>query len=159
MDVDWPAVETEFGLTLPADFKRLMDRFPSGWFCSFFEVYSPEGEDVSGSMFHSELTQRLERIRDWVALDPSPVPYPVHPEPGGIIPWGGSASGNSFFWLPGGRRPDEWTVVFCDDEFSQWGEYPGPASAFLLDVLTGAFVHDFFVGYPQGVQPDFGPME
>jgi hypothetical protein len=57
--------------------------------------------------------------------------------------------------LPGSADPAEWTVVFFDDDFANSGRYPGTASGFLRELLTGAFTHELFTGFHVDVRRFF----
>ena len=144
----WHTVESAFGVTVPADVKELSQRFPTGLFCSFVEVYAP------GEAFVAELADALELLEEQENL-----PYPVHPRVGGLLPWGGTTEGHTLCWLTTGDDPDRWPVVFFDDGFERWGEHPGGAVAFLRDLMSGRFRHDLFDEHLLGCDPVFDPIE
>ena len=53
------------------------------------------------------------------------------------------------------RKAGQKAVVFCDDEFEQWGEHPGGAVAFLRDLMSGRFRHDLLDEHLEGCAPVF----
>ncbi|MFJ5986186.1 SMI1/KNR4 family protein [Lentzea sp. NPDC092896] len=142
--ISWEAVESALGLTLPADVKELSERFPTGLFCSFVEIYAPP------EAFLAEARDALELLAEQDDL-----PHPVHPAPGGLLPWAGTTEGHTLCWLTGDPDPDHWPVVFCDDEFERWGEYAGGAVAFLRDLMSGRFRHDLLDEHLEGCDPVF----
>jgi hypothetical protein len=143
----WATVESALGMRLPSDVQELSGRFPTGSFCSFLEVYAPP------EAFLAELRDALELLREQEDL-----PHPVHPAPGGLLPWAGTTEGHTVCWLTADPDPDRWTVVFCDDEFEHWGEYSGGAVAFLRDLMSGRFRHDLFDEHLEGCEPVFDPI-
>ncbi len=147
-------VERAAGVTLPPDFRALVSRFPTGYFSSFLELASPVRLASGNSPLLAEMEEALDVLREH-----SDVPYPVHPQPGGLLPWGRSTEGHVFFWQTKGSDPARWPTVFCDDELTAWGEYHGTASEFLRDVLTRRFSHEFFAPYLDGFEPDFEPEQ
>ena len=40
-------------------------------------------------------------------------PFPIFPEPGGLLPAGGDTNGGSIFWITDGP-PGEWSLVLYD---------------------------------------------
>ena len=48
------------------------------------------------------------------------VPYPVYPEPGGLLPWGGIRDGGYAFWLTGPGEPVGWPVVLASEKCGHW---------------------------------------
>ena len=68
--------------------------------------------------------------------DPSAFPYPLYPEPGGLLPWASTGGGDWLCWLID-DGPDDWPVV-------EWNIREGAhrhdvgAVEFLNDYLTGA---------------------
>ncbi|MEU7476658.1 hypothetical protein AB0A63_11805 [Lentzea sp. NPDC042327] len=147
-------VERTLGIGLPPDFHALVNRFPTGYFSSFVTVPSPVRLANGNSPFLWEAQDALAVLRE--AADTA---HPAYPAPGGLLPWASSTEGHVFFWRTGDEDPARWPTVFCDDELTGWGEYPGTASEFLRDVLTGRFTHEFFDPCLQGVEPDFEPEQ
>lgn len=138
-ELTWDEVESEVGYPFPTDYKRLMSRFPSGDFGKKFYIYSP----VQGREWLARFNEQQRDafgVFDIVLEDtPDDLPYPVFPAPGGLLPWG-LGDEEIFCWQVNEvSKPDDWTVVFGDPVAEVWGEYPGPASNFLLDVILGNF--------------------
>ncbi|WP_433272412.1 hypothetical protein ACQPZF_16285 [Actinosynnema sp. CS-041913] len=150
-ELPWSTVEERLGVVLPADFKRLTSVFPSGLFDGYVEVISPVQDTSWLERFVTGFDVTLDLARQ------GETPYPLHPAPGGIVPWGEGADGEAFFWLPAGTSSDEWTVVFCDESFSTWEEYRGSASEFLLALLQRR-IDSAVLGYGPYGTPDFGPI-
>ncbi|MEO6083595.1 MAG: hypothetical protein ABIQ18_10880 [Umezawaea sp.] len=144
---DWPDVEERIGVTLPEDYKRLMAVFPSGIFDGYLELVNPAQSGATLRQFVREFEDKLDHVREW--RQKGTVPHPVVPEPGGIVPWGEGAEGQSFFWLPSSDQSAEWSVVYCDDAFSVWEAYDGTVSEFLVDLLGGRVRSDLLDYEPE----------
>lgn len=151
---DWPPVEKEFGLRLPADYKGFLARYGSGEIDEFLLVASP--------VFGNRLTRlsdfarsRLEirraiRDADW----PIP-PWPIHPEAGGLLPWGTSRNGDGCFWLTDPPdEPDRWPVVVVESKSQEWLDHEGSMTDLLSGLLDRTvnipfFPADCFFGAPR----------
>ncbi|MCP2245434.1 SMI1/KNR4 family protein [Lentzea aerocolonigenes] len=149
----WASVEAQLGLRLPTDFKDLAERFPNGYFSSYVAMYGP----VPGSSGHSALLLQGEQSLEIMRCRED-LPHPVHPAAGGLLPWSETIEGDQLCWLTADPDPDRWPVVFCTADFQQWGEHPGGAAAFLLDLLAGRVTHEIFARYSGRLIPQFNPI-
>ncbi|MEU5768339.1 hypothetical protein ABZ782_20720 [Streptomyces asoensis] len=129
---DWDEVEQYVGSALPSDFKAFLDAYGSGTVCGELAVFHPGGsrpllERMRG--IHEAFTE----LRDGApgSGDTEHVPYPFHPEPGGLISWGYDPSGDEHFFLPCAPDPDRWKVVTMVHEVG-CETFDGPFSAFVL---------------------------
>jgi hypothetical protein len=68
-----------------------------------------------------------------------PFPYPIFPEPGGLLPWATGRRAEPFFWVTRGEDPNAWPVVTAAYGFTDWQEFPGTAGELLIDVVEGRF--------------------
>ena len=122
---DWPAVETALGVHLPADYREFVERYGSGEFCDLVHVLTagelvPYAEDA------------LDVERELAAEDPDDHPYPLHPEPGGLLPWGTTSNGHLLCW-----RTDDWTVVVYAPRDLEFDAYETTVTGFLHGWLSG----------------------
>ena len=94
----------------------------------------------------------LERYQEAKKEGETPiVPYPVYPEPDGILPRGTSANGHEMFWLTTGE-PINWGIVFRDRSSIECRKYEQVCmSEFLVTMLKGEMdggrskIPDFFL--------------
>jgi hypothetical protein len=77
------------------------------------------------------------------------IPYQVHPEKGGVYPWGGDDNGNSLWWLTNGPSMD-WKLVLISRvrgteelEMTMTGFL---ASVFSREITCVLWSNDFFTG-------------
>ncbi|MGW2036829.1 hypothetical protein [Streptomyces virginiae] len=147
---DWCEVERHVGAALPADFKAFLDAFGSGVISGELVVFHPAGS--SPLLDRMRKTHRMCTERRDKALnrgDAGQVPYPFHPEPGGLISWGYDYSGDEHFFLPCGPDPEQWKIVTMLHE-EGCETFDGPFSSFVL-----AFVRRLLdVDQYHGVEPE-----
>jgi hypothetical protein len=124
---DWAEVEKYVGAALPGDFKAFLDAYGSGVISGELAVFHPQGP--------SPLLERMQLIHETFGElredDPDDVPYPIHPEPGGLISWGYDHSGDEHFFLPCDPDPERWKVVTMVHEVGT-EVFDGPFTGFVL---------------------------
>ncbi|TDB90078.1 hypothetical protein [Actinomadura sp. 7K534] len=141
--MDWGQLESELGTALPADYKLLADTYPSLKFDDFLGWFSPASPSdpaiVAQEMMDvlQPLRTRLEGQEDidvvFSAGNRSTLPpYPVYPQPQGVLQWGMTENGDRCLWLTRGD-PDEWTVVV---ERGMWWHFQGGMAEFLVEIMT-----------------------
>ncbi len=133
---DWARVEAEVGLRLPSDYRALVAMYGAWMFDGFLEVLTPFSLH-GGGLLEFGLHTVLEGMRE--ARDAGvPIPFPLHPEPAGLLPWGDTANGDWCYWVTRPREePDRWSVAIQGSRSTDFWEHPGPLSAALADLLTG----------------------
>ena len=131
----WGEVWKRVGTRLPEDFVEFIGKYGSGEICRWLWVHnpfaSPEGEAFVPSMLAT-----LGAFRELKASHPETIPYPLHYEPNGLIPWGTSIDGDAFCWLSSGLPSQGPVVVICrhaEPERHEVGMVP-----FLDGLLTGS---------------------
>jgi hypothetical protein len=107
---EWAAAERSLGVRLPHDYRGFVFAYGSGLFARLYIVYNPFAT--------SRYIRLQERVRVVCEIERGTkrsfgakfVPYPIFPEPGGILPWGRDENGNDYYWRTGGP-PSRWKVV------------------------------------------------
>jgi hypothetical protein len=134
---DWAIIEDDLGMRLPADYKLLAESFPEGWFRLFARIRLPERPEAGGQRLLSEYAvTELDYLRESRAKGVSPFPYPVFPEPGGVLPWGSIRSPGLAYWLTGPGDPDDWPVIAATEDGDYWDRFDGPVCEFLAEVAA-----------------------
>ncbi|MEV5177386.1 SMI1/KNR4 family protein [Streptomyces flaveolus] len=127
--VDWATLEADLGTALPSDFRSLAEAYPVLVIDDFLTVSLPtpgaEAPWASASR-DDETLQDLCEMGDTEDY----VPYP---QPGGLIAWASSNSGDTFYWRTSPADPDAWPVVVRTDN-ADWVEFPVGALEFLASV-------------------------
>ncbi|SFR23558.1 hypothetical protein SAMN04488564_10735 [Lentzea waywayandensis] len=139
--VDWAAVEAELGTALPADYRVLAENYPGldiGQFLSVFHPVSSGPDEFSLREFAEQTLGNLRKLREDV---PGLIPHPLHPEPGGVLPWGVTDNNDFLCWLRKGE-PDEWPVVVTS--VHEWWVHEGNMQSFLVGVLKREIVCPLF---------------
>lgn len=147
---DWADVEGRLGRRLPSDYKDFAKRFGPGYF---------EGVDLrvslpEGGTWDDDLSRQTRILNERRAQGYPASPFPVYPEPGGLLPWGFSSDGDTVHWRTVDHDPDCWTVVALQARGSRWSEFGGSMSQFLLALLTREIVVPFLT---HGVAEHVGP--
>jgi hypothetical protein len=137
----WEHVEGVFGVRLPADFKEFVGRYGSGAIDAFVNVLNPGAG--RGLRMDRRGSQMIEIYREIRAVEP--LPFPIHPEPGGLLPWADTSNGDTLFWIVDPRDdPDRWRLAISEVRGPGWLTHPGPVTRFIREVLERSFVVDFF---------------
>ena len=84
---DWAAIEASLGgLRLPTDYKAIVETFPRVEIGGRITVIRPGDVDSPKSEYLGYCAYRLDDMRGWRAKGQGRCPYPIFPEPGGILP-------------------------------------------------------------------------
>lgn len=157
---DWDAVEGSLGgLHLPHDYKELVESFPRGRFQRFVNVIRPGDINEPVTEYLGYYRYRLEDMRTARVddEDPASFPYPIHPEPGGLLPWGDGPQGELFYWLTHLDDPDEWQVITSNHTWTVWQSFAYNMCEFLTRVVNGELVDNAYSG--DLAVPTFEPRE
>jgi len=142
----WRKMEAKLGKRLPRDYRDFVFTYGSGLFAGFYIICNPFAKSQ-----YTCLPSRVEMVckhnRESRISIPERYPFPYHPEPGGLIPWGYDENGNDYFWLPEGP-PTKWTVVQDENRGSGIRRQPYSLTGFLAAVLTRK-VRALASGYPR----------
>jgi hypothetical protein len=81
----WTVIESSLGLQLPDDYKAMSENLPAGWFRRFARLVLPAGQTT---FMRPDVAGELDVLRESNAAGDVEVPYPIFPEPGGLLPSG-----------------------------------------------------------------------
>jgi hypothetical protein len=161
---DWPAIESDLGVRLPADYKLLAESFPDGYFRRFVSLWLPDRWPDGRIRFPARnAADDLEAMREYRATGEAVFPYPLFPEPGGLLPWGYISAPGRAMWLTGPADPQEWPVVVATEECDYWDLFDGTACEFLTAVATARYDASGFIEGAtideQGVRHPMRPID
>ncbi|GIF67475.1 hypothetical protein Ais01nite_55100 [Asanoa ishikariensis] len=111
-DGDWAEVERLLGVAVPADYRALVAAYGAGQFADI-GLLTPFTDAGTHANLVWQAGDFLGRFADARDEFPEDFPYPLHPEPGGLLPWAGTGNGVQLCWLTEGD-PDAWPVVVFD---------------------------------------------
>ncbi|WP_328605747.1 hypothetical protein OG943_38015 [Amycolatopsis sp. NBC_00345] len=131
--IDWAEVEAAYGAPLPADYRAYADAYPALELDSQFVIRHPLSKNTTSKLVECG-KDVLEAFAGGRREFPEAVPYPLFPEPGGLLPWGSDYDGADYFWRTAGR-PGEWTIAVF--ESAEWWEFPGGFGAFWTELAAG----------------------
>jgi len=107
---DWRSVETVLGLALPEEFKLLLGHYGVG---SFDDITLLSPFDSHPKRVF-DLVEHANVLIPWFAElrkdAPEDFPFPLYPEPGGLLPWATTSVGTDLCWLTEGR-PEHWPTA------------------------------------------------
>ena len=133
---EFSEIEQELGTTMPSDFKEYINLFGTGYIGRFLWVFNPFSNEESLN-FIEQMEIRLdalEEIKEKYGDDECP--YPLYPEPSGLLPWGATDNGDVLYWSTVGQ-PDEWTVVINESRGPKFEQYEESMTGFLAKLISG----------------------
>ena len=102
----WAAVEEELGIALPNDYKEYVHTFGTGKIADFVLPYNPFSDNRFLNLL-KQVPKQVGTLRQMKEeFGEEECPYPLYPDPAGLLPWGCTDNGNILFWLTTGH-PDE----------------------------------------------------
>jgi hypothetical protein len=145
----WDRSRSVVGFDFPTDYRSFFDKFGSGSFRTegrtiSFGIQGPYvGPDSPTGLagFPGFVDVTVSDVRpaftsdDGTPAEWSRIPYRFLPDPGGLLQWGTTDSGDSFFWLTEATNSDDWPVVIWERHDSQTHLFEGGFLAFLLAAI------------------------
>jgi hypothetical protein len=120
---------------LPMDLFAIVDAYGSGFFeldgAVFLSVLNPYEEQYSRRL--NEKLDTIRRLKDSEGEDY--VPYPIFPEPDGLLLWGFGQDRKHFFWRTVGP-PESWKVIALYD-LEIFTGFEMPMIRFMEQLLCG----------------------
>lgn len=137
--LDAPArAEDDYGRVVPEDFELLVRAVPAGVFAGSVLLERPDGLPVrSLEEFTRPTAMRLGDIELSLRSREQRLWLPLHPEPGGMVPWGRTATDGVLLWDTTAVDTANWTTVVTDDDFQLWLDLPFSASELVARALLG----------------------
>jgi hypothetical protein len=148
--VRWEVLKQELGVELPPDFRAFAEAYPRLEFDDFLLVHLPEPGNESSFIATVRGAAKVVRHLSESGDAKGYVPFP---EPGGLLEWGSSNEGDSFYWRTWSVSPAEWPVVVSGRN-DDWSEYAIGA----VDFLAAIYRRDLVVpGLPSADFPGEDP--
>ncbi|MFJ4188832.1 hypothetical protein [Kitasatospora sp. NPDC089509] len=151
----WERSVEEVGFAFPSDYREFVDRYGCVRINGELSVAVPTLRSYDGGAvvgFPGFVSRTTEGLAAELAADED-CPYPVHPEPGGLLSWGSNLNADQFFWLTEGDDPDAWPVVAFYRSLEEWDRFDGGFAAFLLAVVDGTYAYADEVAPPGADEP------
>jgi hypothetical protein len=146
---EWSRVEERLGSRLPSDYKEYIDTYGTGQINGLLWPHNPFAANRFLNLFRlvADEVGALRRRKDLSGDEVCP--YPLYPEPGGLLPWGLTDNGDVLFWLTKGQ-PDGWLVVVNGTRSPEYDEYDESMTSFLTKLVAGVIVSRFFSRFAEG---------
>jgi hypothetical protein len=129
LPIDWHVIETTLRVNLPDDYKEITEFYPGFEMCDFFAIARPRPGAEAG--YADSMITDLEDLREDFG---DGVPYQPLADGSGLVPWGHSTSGDSYYWRF--EHAKAVTVVTGSRDDAFW-EFPGTMTQFLTAWLGG----------------------
>ncbi|MDN3020632.1 hypothetical protein [Streptomyces sp. S.PB5] len=127
---NFDAVENRLGVNLPEEVKELCSIYGDRLISGYIAVYGAES-----------MVEKNVWMSDFVRGGHSTIPRVVLPDAGGMLHWGHSIEGDSFFLEDrGGGR---WTVSAFRRNWHDWYESDEDVIDWLVDVFEGRHAADW----------------
>lgn len=153
MESDWLPVEAHLGLSLPDDYKTFIDHYGTGAIDSFLYILNPFSSNPRLNLL-DEGRIKLDAIRQ---LRHEVIPYLIHPDAGGLLPWGVTDNGDVLYWLCAGS-PSHWSIVVNESRGPRWREYKLSTTGFLAGLVAREIIVDIFPDDFPSDPPSFTPV-
>lgn len=135
VDLDWKPTEEVLGSALPRDFKQLVHVYGDVSFGGVFGLNYPSVNPyVDLKNVTREYRETLEMFD--FAEPPYVLPSGIRIEPGKLVKWGGSESGEHHLWHIGDGDSDQWSIVLTDVEQCEWSFHQMTVTELIFRWLT-----------------------
>ncbi|WP_146159653.1 hypothetical protein [Allonocardiopsis opalescens] len=153
--VNWGAVVDYYGVEFPGDYKAISERYFSIAINGRLLVALPSAfggteEDFLGIDLLRRDIESMKRGSEFDGVEHPVgvttgvrVPYPLHPEVPGLLPWGETDTGIVCLWLTS-QAAGDWTIVVTD--YARWEHYECSLSEFLVSLMRGEIVNSIISG-------------
>lgn len=137
----WSSIENRIGTRLPADYKEYIATYGTGSIGDFLWPYNPFSENPNLNLVRRmELDAgALRQIRE--KFGEEEVPYPLYPEPGGLMSWAVSDNGDTLYWLTQGD-PSYWRVVVNESRGPDFEHFEESTTSFLAKLISGELISE-----------------
>jgi hypothetical protein len=152
----WEPVEAAIGTTIPADYKKLVDKTGAilidGWLCIFEPDSGKRHADLG--VLVREREQAWQRFREFNVELPS-----AYFETGHRLIAFGAVEANYFLWhVRPGVPADDWGVVIVDADLEDWYEFEMSATECIYKILVGQIELEPFEGLFLGPEHSFAKL-
>ncbi|MBL8773067.1 MAG: SMI1/KNR4 family protein [Phenylobacterium sp.] len=133
----WEPLERELQTALPPDYKDFVRLYGHCYFMQFLSVNLPRSRNPNVRLEHQ--ASRVCKVMREVGE----VPYPLWPEKGGLLPFGGTDNGDELCWLMRGE-PRDWTIAIHDHDNAGIELIACDLTDFLSGLATGTLRPESF---------------
>jgi hypothetical protein len=152
----WERAPGEIGFQFPADYREFVDRYGGGEINGELAVLTPVEAPYSTGLppgfpgytafAGNEVGDAFRELR---AAAPADNTYLLFPEPGGLLVWARTYSGDHLFWDTRDEDPEKWPVVVWLRNVPppRWRPFAGGAAQLLLEIAEYRYENaDLLIG-------------
>jgi hypothetical protein len=141
-DEKWSAFESKYGTTFPQDYKAIVALFSPIELFSFVYLLNPfdkEGQfQVTDDTFDDILNREISYLLDTLEHDEiADIEFESIGD--NLFPIGGTENGDLIIYIRSGK-PEEWNVLFTNEDYSNIEIFKGNLSQFLYSFISGNYV-------------------
>jgi hypothetical protein len=141
----WSDVETYLGTALPSDYKQLVGSGESFLLDNELYVASPFSRRTTLFDHHTAHGDAEAMLHfEW----PDESPFPVYPEPGGLLGWGSCGGGGCYWWETSSPDPDRWPVIVTGRPIDRFERHAMSLTEYLRALVTGEVKAAALGGWP-----------
>lgn len=136
---EWPKIEQALGIELPQDYKDFVSTYGTGQISGIVWVYNP----FSSNRYLNLANQASQRPITTLGILASTgeelkveYPYPLYPEPDGLLRWGTTDNGDELYWQTTGD-PNQWPVVTNEVRGTGFAKFRETMTNFVVKVILG----------------------
>jgi hypothetical protein len=134
-EVDWAAVEREWGVSFPADYRAFVEIYGEGSVEDFLGILIPQS--VRPLADPAPMRTETENARYTWSLEVE-ADLPSCVDGTSLIAWGVDAGADILCWSTSDGDPDRWpVVVYCRQGWPSWKVYQCGMVEFLLRTFQG----------------------
>ena len=131
----WRELEPSWGITFPSDYKEFISSYGTVCIADFIYVFNPisKNRNVNLVEMRDQVLNGFRYLRDKYGA--SEVPFPLYPEPGGLLPCGTTDNGNTLFWLTDGS-PENWPLIVSAPRDARYEKFDMTLTEFMTKILS-----------------------
>ena len=150
----WSSIEKKF-CKLPDDYKNFIETYGSGCIDGFIWIFNPFASNRNLNL-SDQVQVKIEALNDLAKTFNEGIPFPLFPEPNGLLPFGVTDNGDVLFWQVT-KDPVDWKVIINAAREPKWEKYDVGMTDLLAGLLSrklicGIFPEDFPSNHPMFYQ-------
>ncbi len=134
---DWLNVEKKLGLTLPDEYKTIVEIYGDFYWANFLYLLNPFSSNKYLNLF-TQLEMTLEAERQTRTDFPEFYPLPLYPEASGLLPLFITDNGDTGFWITY-LQSEKWSILLKDARSPEFEVHFFGIAMFLYQFTVGRF--------------------
>jgi hypothetical protein len=145
----WRQFEATTGLILPDDYKAFINTFGTGHIEAVIFPYNPFCKRPPLKAYYDYATwskevTAIKELKDKFGEDV--FPFPIYPDPGGLLPWGSTDTGDRLLWQTADQH-ENWSIVINESRSKNFELFACSMTNFLQGLITGDIHSEIIAPY------------